>query len=75
MTGSVIVESRLSALHESGDIIHSGVSIDAELGELLSGDKSIPETERIVFKSVGIAAEDLAAARLIYFKLLDSTRN
>ena len=69
MRGSIVVESRLAAQQESGDILQSGAAIYAELGELLSGSKPIPEADRIVFKSVGIAAEDVATAQLIYTKL------
>jgi thiomorpholine-carboxylate dehydrogenase len=59
------VESRESAVQESGDIVHSGAPIYAELGELLARKKSLP-SRRVVFKSLGIAATDVAAARLVY---------
>lgn len=65
MAAAVVVESRESAPLESGDIVHSGAPIYAELGELLAGDKAVPE-RRIVFKSLGIAATDITAARLVY---------
>jgi ornithine cyclodeaminase/alanine dehydrogenase-like protein (mu-crystallin family) len=71
MNGTVIVESREAALHESGEIILSGATIYAELGELLSGQKSLPTTDRIIYKSLGIAVEDIATANLIY-KLLSA---
>jgi thiomorpholine-carboxylate dehydrogenase len=62
----VVVESRASALQESGDLILSGASVYAELGELLSLSV-VPEADRgFVFKSLGIAAEDIAAAWLVY---------
>jgi ornithine cyclodeaminase/alanine dehydrogenase-like protein (mu-crystallin family) len=71
MTGTLIVESREAALHESGDVILSGATVYAELGELLAGTKSLPKTDRIVYKSLGIAVEDVATANLI-FKLFSA---
>jgi thiomorpholine-carboxylate dehydrogenase len=65
MAAAVVVESRESAPRESGDLVYSGAAIYAELGELLAGDKPLPN-RRIVFKSLGIAATDIAAARLVY---------
>jgi ornithine cyclodeaminase/alanine dehydrogenase-like protein (mu-crystallin family) len=61
----VIVESREAALQESGDILLTGASVYAELGELLAGKPKV-EGRRTVFKSLGIACEDLAAAQLVY---------
>ena len=47
-------------------MIGSKASIFAEAGEIFSGLKSVLRSEITVFKSVGIAAEDIAAARLVY---------
>jgi ornithine cyclodeaminase/alanine dehydrogenase-like protein (mu-crystallin family) len=67
MQASIIVESRESALCESGDIIDTGMPIYAELGEILAGNIPPPPSDRrAVYKGLGIAAEDLAAARLVY---------
>jgi ornithine cyclodeaminase/alanine dehydrogenase-like protein (mu-crystallin family) len=65
MRGTVIVDSREAALKESGDVLLAEASIYAELGEILSGAKEVPSEEITVFKSLGIAVEDLAAARLV----------
>jgi ornithine cyclodeaminase/alanine dehydrogenase-like protein (mu-crystallin family) len=62
----VVVESREAAMHESGEIMHSGVQIYAELGELLAGKKPKPHGQTTVFKSLGIAVEDIASAELVY---------
>lgn len=62
----VLVESRAAAVRESGDIVTAGASIFAEIGEVLSGAKRLPPATRIVFKSLGIAVEDIAAAALVY---------
>jgi ornithine cyclodeaminase/alanine dehydrogenase-like protein (mu-crystallin family) len=63
---AVVVESRDAAGQESGEIVTAGATIHAELGELLSGAKRLPRTDRVVFKSLGIAVEDITAAALVY---------
>ena len=64
---TVIVDSRAAAEQEAGDIVMAGATIYAELGELIAGKVPAPPTEgRTVFKSLGLAVEDLAAARLVY---------
>jgi len=62
----LIVDSRDAVQKESGDVILSGASIHAEAGELFAGTRSVPAGRTIVFKSVGLAVEDIAAARLVY---------
>ncbi len=68
MAGRVVVESRASAMKESGDILLSGAPIFAELGELMA-DAPDPG-RRFIFKSLGIAVEDLTAAWLVYSNFL-----
>jgi thiomorpholine-carboxylate dehydrogenase len=65
MGGAVIVDSREAAVTESGDILLAGANVYGELGELLAGTKPMPEAEITVFKSLGLAVEDLAAAKLV----------
>lgn len=66
MSNVIVADSREAALRESGDVILSGATIHGELGEVLSG-KISPELERTtVFKSLGLAIEDVASARLVY---------
>ena len=65
MRGAFVVDSREAAAVESGDMLLAGASIYAELGELLAGTKPKPEAEITVFKSLGLAVEDLAAAKLV----------
>ncbi len=65
MQSTIVVESREAASRESGDILATHAPIYAELGEVLSG-KISPPSGRVVYKSLGVAAEDLAAARLVY---------
>jgi thiomorpholine-carboxylate dehydrogenase len=67
MTAStVVVDSREAVLKESGDVILSKTSIYAEAGEIFAGTKAKPAGTTVVFKSVGIATEDIATARLVY---------
>jgi ornithine cyclodeaminase/alanine dehydrogenase-like protein (mu-crystallin family) len=63
--GALIVDSREAVLLESGDVIQSKASIYAEAGEILSGAKPKPAEGITVFKSVGLAVEDIAAAKLV----------
>lgn len=62
---ALIVDSREAAQKESGDVILSGATIHAEAGELFSGAKATPNGATTVFKSLGLAVEDVAAARLV----------
>ena len=65
------VESREAATRESGDVIAAG-SIFAEIGEVVGGTKPGRQSEEEVtlFKSVGVAVEDLASAELVYRRAL-----
>lgn len=68
-TSFVVAESRSCVERESGDVLGSGVRVAAELGELAAGmaeKKEVPRGGRVLFKSVGMAIEDLTAARLIW---------
>jgi thiomorpholine-carboxylate dehydrogenase len=65
MAHTLIVDSREAVLKESGDVILSKAEIFAEAGEIFAGVKRTP-AGTTVFKSVGIAAEDIAAARLVH---------
>jgi ornithine cyclodeaminase/alanine dehydrogenase-like protein (mu-crystallin family) len=62
----VFVDSREGAMRESGDVILSGARIYAELGEALAGKVPTRANETTVFKSLGMAVEDIAAATLVY---------
>ncbi|MGC2301413.1 MAG: ornithine cyclodeaminase family protein [Acidobacteriaceae bacterium] len=65
MNASIVVESREAALRESGDLIGSGQPVYAEIGEILAEKRDLP-TCRVVFKSLGVAACDLAAAAVVW---------
>jgi ornithine cyclodeaminase/alanine dehydrogenase-like protein (mu-crystallin family) len=66
MANVLVVDSRDAVLQESGDVILSKAPIYAEVGEIFASVKPSPVAETTVFKSVGIAIEDIAAARLVY---------
>jgi ornithine cyclodeaminase/alanine dehydrogenase-like protein (mu-crystallin family) len=66
MSNIVFVDSREGAQKESGDVILSGAKIYAELGEALVGKVLTRANETTIFKSLGMAVEDIAAATLVY---------
>jgi len=61
------VESRESAMREAGDVIAAG-EVFAEIGEVVTGTKPGRQSadEITLFKSVGVAVEDVAAADLVF---------
>jgi ornithine cyclodeaminase/alanine dehydrogenase-like protein (mu-crystallin family) len=73
---TLFVDSREAAMKESGDVILSGAKIYAELGEAFAGKIDPPSrgygaagihaNETTIFKSLGMAVEDIAAALLVY---------
>ena len=70
MSNVVFVDSREGAMKESGDVILSDAKIYAELGEALAGKVPSRGNETTIFKSLGMAVEDIAAAMLVYRKLI-----
>jgi thiomorpholine-carboxylate dehydrogenase len=62
----VFVDSREGAMKESGDVILSCATIYAELGEALASKVPACANETTVFKSLGMAVEDISAAMLVY---------
>ena len=69
--GRLYVDSREAGAKESGDV-RAGGEIVAEIGEVLAGAKPARQSrdEVTIFKSVGLAVEDVVAAALVYRKLL-----
>jgi ornithine cyclodeaminase len=73
----VVVDSREGALKEAGDIVlaikDGAITADhirAELGEVVSGHASGRQSQArvTIFKSLGMAVEDVAAAHLAYVR-------
>jgi ornithine cyclodeaminase/alanine dehydrogenase-like protein (mu-crystallin family) len=79
----VVVDSRAAAMQEAGDIllaiedgcIDSG-HLHAELGEVASGTKSGRQdaAQITLFKSLGLAIEDVVSADLAYRRALTAGR-
>jgi ornithine cyclodeaminase len=69
LSAVVIADSRESAESEAGDILIAGASVFAEIGEILLRKKTIIGNPTIVFKSLGLAAEDAGAAELVLHAL------
>jgi ornithine cyclodeaminase/alanine dehydrogenase-like protein (mu-crystallin family) len=65
----VIDDQREAALVESGDVIAAG-RVFAELGEVVAGIQPgrSGDDEITIFKSVGVAVEDIVSADLVYRK-------
>ena len=66
MQNVIFVDSREAAMKESGDVILSRAKIYAELGETLAGKIDSRANETTIFKSLGMAVEDVAVALLVY---------
>jgi ornithine cyclodeaminase/alanine dehydrogenase-like protein (mu-crystallin family) len=80
---SLFADARESMLNEGGDYLfavrEAGIGPDhirAELGEILVGEREGRRAadELTVFKSLGLAAEDLAAAELVYARARETGR-
>jgi len=74
---ALFVDSRAAAVKESGDVIpHGAEHIRAELGEVVCGQKpgrrSVEEVT--LYKSLGLAIEDLTAAALVYRRAKEQGR-
>jgi ornithine cyclodeaminase/alanine dehydrogenase-like protein (mu-crystallin family) len=76
----VVVDSRAAIMAECGDVLlaikensFSEQGIHAEIGEVLAGAKDgrTSAAEITLYKSVGIAVQDVATAQLVYRKALE----
>jgi len=67
----VYVDSREAAMKESGDVI-AAEEVFAEIGEVVAGMRPgrRADEEMTLFKSLGLAVEDVATAELVYRKAL-----
>ena len=63
----IVVDSREACVEEAGDLIIPNAQIDAEIGEILNGDKPGRESDSEItfFKSVGIAVQDAVAGAAV----------
>lgn len=71
LSSFVVAESRSCVERESGDVLLSGAKVQADLGEILADPSTtkIPRDQPIVSKSVGMAVEDITAARIVWQSL------
>ena len=69
MQNTIIVDYREGALSEPKHVKRYNADIYAELGEVIAGDKPVPADATVVFDSLGMACEDIAAAALVLAKL------
>lgn len=69
MSHTVVVDSRDGALAESGNVRRHHAQIHAELGEVLAGSKPVAPDATVVFDSIGMACQDIAAAALVMRQL------
>ena len=76
----LFVDSRAAALVESGDVVlgirdglFTAAHIVAELGELVAGTAAgrLGEADVTIFKSLGLAVEDVTAAQLAYRRAVE----
>ena len=63
----IVVDSREACLEEAGDLIISNAHIDAEIGEIINGDKPGRQSDDEItfFKSVGVAVQDAVAGAAV----------
>ena len=63
----IIVDSREACLEEAGDLIVPNARIDAEIGEIVNGDKPGRQSDDEItfFKSVGVAVQDAVAGAAV----------
>lgn len=63
----IVVDSRQDCLEEAGDLIIPNAKIDAEIGEIVNGNKPGRQSDDEItfFKSVGVAVQDAVAASLV----------
>ena len=63
----IVVDSRADCLEEAGDLIIPNADIDAEIGEIVNGDKPGRQSDDEItfFKSVGVAVQDAVAASAV----------
>jgi len=66
----VYVDSKEGALKEAGDIILAKAEIYAEIGEVINGTKEGRINKTTLFKSLGMAVEDILSANLVYEKIM-----
>lgn len=75
MRNEIVVDSRSAVALEAGDIILSKAQIAAEAGEVFSGKIVIDPSRTTLFKSVGLAVQDIATAHFLYERAMNRGTN
>ena len=70
MQHDIYADSKASALKESGDVIHANAVIKGEIGEVIAGRLAADREAITIFKSLGMAVEDVVTARWVYDRYL-----
>ena len=63
----IVIDSQEACLEEAGDLIIPNAEADAEIGEIVNGDKPGRQSDDEItfFKSVGVAVQDAVAASMV----------
>lgn len=63
----IVVDSREACLEEAGDLIIANAEVNAEIGEIVNGDKPGRQSDDEItfFKSVGVAVQDAVAGAAV----------
>ena len=66
-SNQIVVDSREACLEEAGDLIIPNAEIDAEIGEIVNGNKQGRQSDDEItfFKSVGVAVQDAVAGSVV----------
>ncbi len=70
MANLVVVDSREGTQTESGNVRRYAPRIHAELGEVLAGRCAVDPAATVVFDSIGMACQDIAAAAFVHERLV-----
>uniref|UniRef100_A0A6A7FP68 Ketimine reductase mu-crystallin n=1 Tax=Hirondellea gigas TaxID=1518452 RepID=A0A6A7FP68_9CRUS len=71
-SAQIYADTAEAVMKEAGDLILSGSKLEGEIGEVIKGTLKPTKGMTTIFKSVGMAAEDAVAARLVYDTLYPS---
>ncbi|XP_029199958.2 ketimine reductase mu-crystallin-like, partial [Acropora millepora] len=69
LTSFIVADSYEAALKEAGDVILSKATVSGEIGDVIAGKLSAPEGKTKIFKSLGMAIEDVVSSKLVLSKL------
>ncbi|XP_068761045.1 ketimine reductase mu-crystallin-like isoform X1 [Montipora capricornis] len=65
----IVADSIEAALKEAGDVVLSKATVSGEIGDVIIGKLSVPEGKTKIFKSLGMAVEDVVSSKLVLSKI------